>query len=182
MRSTRLVLLTFAFAFAGSGGCGSSSDDDTNVVTAGSGARPAGSGGRTGAAAVGAGGGIGGSSTATSVVCGSTTCQSDPLLSAFVSACCADANTSTCGMTAVGGTCAPPAVSDPRCPGVNFMGAFMLASCCTPDDQCGIDSAMFGLGCMSLDQASNSGSSFGFGGAGIFPTPRACDAVGDAGM
>jgi hypothetical protein len=128
-----------------------------------------------GAGAVGTsfGGGTGGSSTSPqAVACGSTTCQTNPLLAGFVDACCADPTKGVCGMSSMGAACSAPAVSDPRCPGVDFMGAFMLASCCTAAGQCGIDASMFGMGCIGLADAS----AMGGGGIGILPAPRACDA------
>jgi hypothetical protein len=166
-RSTWLLLLTFSIAL--DFGCGSDHGADSSpAATSGNGVRAAaGSGGRS-TVSTGAAG-------ASGVACGNTSCASDPLLGGLIAACCADASTSTCGTVAPDGACSPPAQSDPRCPSVNFMGAFMLASCCTADDQCGIDASMFGLGCMSLGQAGGS-----FGGAGILPAARACDST-DAG-
>jgi hypothetical protein len=93
----------------------------------------------------------------------------------FISACCVDAASSTCGTSAMGGACAKPVPSDPRCPGLDVMGFIMLPSCCT-QGQCGIDASMFGMpGCVDLASAAKQAASMGMSGGVQLPAPRACD-------
>lgn len=130
--------------------------------------------GRSGSAAVDPG-------QMTDVACGTATCSSTAAAMGFITACCADPATSTCGTATMGGSCAKPVPDDPRCPGLNVMGFVMLPSCCATNGMCGIDASMFGMpGCVDLAAAAMQAMSMG-GGADI-PSPRACDAAGaDAG-
>jgi hypothetical protein len=108
------------------------------------------------------------------VQCGANTCTSPGGgFGGFISACCADEATSTCGMS-MGGPCAKPVASDSRCPGLNVMG-FTLPSCCGTDDMCGIDASMFGMpGCIELGKAAQQAMSMGGASADI-PPPRSCE-------
>jgi hypothetical protein len=110
------------------------------------------------------------------VPCGSTMCQSSALTAGLIDACCADATSSTCGTSMFGGTCAAPAPSDSRCPALDLMGVFSLASCCASDGQCGIDGSQFGMGCISLADAAQGGMGMMAGLPITLPEPRACDA------
>jgi hypothetical protein len=105
--------------------------------------------------------------------CGATQCG-QPM-------CCADPFVSMCGLQISERACLPPqmmgapAMSDPRCPGVTF-GSFMIASCCTADNRCGINAQMAGMGCVSLEQVIM--FTMGMGGPGgsvMFPEPQACE-------
>jgi hypothetical protein len=189
MAHRRAWLMLLFFSITAGVACGSEGHD---VGASGSGAHSAAGGGGAGRVSAGVGGaaaaGAGGTTTGggtggplvnpQAVACGSTTCSTNPLLAGFVDACCADPTQGVCGMSSMGAACSAPAVSDPRCPGVDFMGAFMLASCCAVGGQCGIDASMFGMGCIGLADAS----AMGGGGIGILPAPRACDAAdADAG-
>ena len=129
-------------------------------------------GGSGGSTRAGTGGG-----TAKFEPCGSAMCK--PPADGMGTACCRDPFTSTCGFkTTSGGTCVPAVEGDPRCPSVNIMGGgIILPSCCTDDDQCGINPASFGMpGCVDLKTAAMNAMSMA-GGVVMFPEPRAC---GDA--
>jgi hypothetical protein len=162
-----LTFVTLAFTFA----CGDDSGDTKHAAGSGGsgGAKePMSQAGRTSA----------GTGTPTqpgtaAVQCGSTTCQGSGPLAQFLMPCCADAATSTCGMSSLTGAgCMKPVESDPRCPAVDIMGIFKLASCCTTNDRCGIDASMFGMaGCADLQDISSQVPSMGFI---SFPSPRSC--------
>src|SRR5262245_19043627 len=127
-------------------GCGDDDDDDgTTPAPDGGGGKDAavpggGSGGSSGSGSRGSGAGgtggrsgSGGSSGSSSAVveCGDKTCQAAGGPVGFATACCMDAATSTCGVSAMGGPCSSPPEPDPRCPSVNVGGGiFTLASCC----------------------------------------------------
>jgi hypothetical protein len=134
-----------------------------------------GSGGRAGSAATGGNSSAGpgpGPGPAGSVECGSKTCTAPG--GGFVSACCADAETETCGMSLMGAGCSVPEPGDARCPSV--MGFVTLPSCCTDDGMCGINAAMFGMpGCIELSEAASRAQ---MSSASSFPEPRRCDASG----
>ena len=174
----RLVL---ALPFALFVGCG---DDDTpSEITPSAGRAGANTTGRAGS-----GQGVGGNSTLpttpmTEVQCGSTTCSAPGAAIGFIMPCCADEANSKCGMSSpMGGSCTVPSPGDTRCPSVQAMGLFMIPSCCTPDNQCGIDASMFGFGgCTDLESAAKQSMSMGSG--TMIPAPRRCDAndLGDAG-
>lgn len=161
-------------------GCGGDDDSSENVAPdSGSDASDSGgSGGSSGGGGSGGNGGTGGSTM--TVPCGSETCESPEAAMGFITACCADEATSTCGTSLMGSPCAEAGESDPRCPPLNVMGFLMLPSCCTADNQCGIDAAMFGRpGCVDLGTAAEQAEMMG-GGMGItLPEPRACDGAGD---
>ena len=132
------------------------------------------------------------------VSCGTATCNppSNPLsglLMAFGGgaiaglptpvACCLDESAGKCGVAAsAGATCEPPAVSDPRCPGIGTGGLGGLAGggnmvgCCI-DNACGQDGALFGRGCVDNSQARGMISAIPLvGGLLTIPPARACDA------
>jgi hypothetical protein len=117
------------------------------------------------------------------VTCGSETCEAPAGAMGLIVACCADEAMSTCGTSFMGNACAAPGENDPRCPPLEIMGGFfMLASCCTDDDQCGIDASMFGRpGCVDLATAAEQAEMMG-GGSGVeLPEPRSCSGDTDAG-
>ena len=64
-----------------------------------------------GGAGAGAAANAGTTAAATSVECGSTTCQGmgGGAFAGFATPCCADESTSTCGISAMGGACTKPA-------------------------------------------------------------------------
>jgi hypothetical protein len=190
MNPCRLMLIVVMLGAFALEGCGDDADDGGGV--GGGGAAGAGGTGGSGGVGVGVGVGVGGGGgsgrggtgggQAATVMCGSSTCQSPAAAMGFITACCADVTTSTCGTSAMGGPCAEPVDGDPRCPGVDVMGFIMLPSCCT-DGQCGIDASMFGMpGCIDLATAAERAAMMGMG-AGIgVPAPQACGADADAGM
>jgi hypothetical protein len=107
-------------------------------------------------------------------------------------ACCADAATSQCGsQPSADAMCEPPAVPDPRCPGVDLGRLAALAGggtasmdamngCCAPDDKCGLDGTLFGRGCVENAETATLLSSIPLVGDLItVPAPRACDAPPD---
>ena len=177
--SVVLVLLACAFAQ----GCGDDDDTDGPTPSDGGGMDGAiaggGSGGRSGAGAggrSGSGGASGSTGSGAAVECGEIECQSPGGPMGFMSACCFDAATSTCGTSAMGGPCSVPAKPDPRCPSVDIGGGvFMLASCCTDMGQCGIDATQFGAGCVELAEAAAGAMMQGGGFMISFPEPRACE-------
>lgn len=148
-----MVLATMAAAWAGCGGDDGdkSADDDA----------------KSGASGRDADG------DAKGVPCGNTTCK--PPESGDLMACCLDPFSSTCGASKPGGICATAATNgDPRCPSVDVMGGLVLPSCCTDDDKCGINAAMFGaMGCVELGTAAEMAKTMG-GGSLKWPEPRAC--------
>ena len=115
------------------------------------------------------------------VKCGSTMCMPPAFPGGFITACCADETTSTCGTAMQGGACATPSMGDARCPTITVMGAFMLPSCCATNGMCGLDASMFGMpGCIDLAAAAAQAMSMG-GGSTDIPAPRSCDGDSDAG-
>jgi hypothetical protein len=108
------------------------------------------------------------------VPCGMKTCM-PPEPAGDLTACCLDPFSSTCGTSKAGGICATAATNgDPRCPSVSVMGSLVLPSCCTDDDKCGINAAMFGaMGCVELGTAAEMAKTMG-GGNLMWPEPRAC--------
>ena len=72
----------------------------------------------------------------------------------------------------------PPTESDPRCPGLSA-GGFTVASCCTPEGQCGINDTFTGMGCLDLAEVKKligqMGMAMGMDMVAL-PEPRACDA------
>jgi hypothetical protein len=136
------------------------------------------------------------------VPCGSTMCtpRANPL-SALIGqfamgatvpglpaavACCVDAAKGTCGVAAAeGAMCELPATPDARCMGIN-LGALGAAAaglnnfgrgCCTPSNQCGLDGAIFGRGCVENGEARSMLSAVPFVGTLLsVPPSRACDA------
>ena len=181
-RYSRLLLLILFILAAGCGddeGSNESAAPDSGTDESNSG----GSGGTAGNAGSGASGGSGGTGgAAQSVACGSETCETPAGAMGFITACCADEATSTCGTSIMGNACAAEGESDPRCPSLDIMGFLMLPSCCTADNQCGIDAAMFGMpGCVDLATAGEQAEMMG-GGMGItLPEPQACTDDTDAG-
>jgi len=167
------VLLAVLALGASTFGCGGDADD----CSAGTAAAGTGSGGAAGSATGGSGatsgaagasgsstgtGGSGGMMAATGgagglgapmpVECGTTTCEPDPMGSAFIRPCCVDMATATCGtMLPLIGMCAEPVDPDPRCDSIMVM-SFVIPSCCTADNRCGISSAMFSAdACTSIE-------------------------------
>jgi hypothetical protein len=164
-----------AFAACSGADVGGVISPDASMHSAGkSGQAAIGSAGRGGRNAATGGGNAPGDGQATSVKCGSATCMSPAAAMGFITACCADEATSTCGTAAMGGACAKPIPDDPRCPGIDVMGVIMLPSCCSQNGMCGIDASMFGMpGCVDLGVAAKQAMSMGGGIA--LPSPRACD-------
>jgi hypothetical protein len=167
----------------------------------------AGVSGRGGRSGSGGRGGTGGGPTATAgrpapvptVSCGSATCMAPPNLLAGLPiptgipapvACCVDEESGQCGSAASeDAECEPPATADARCPGIDLGALGMLggtgmmtpaepmSGCCTPDDQCGLDGALFGRGCVENDQARMLLGGIPFiGGLIDIPPAQACDA------
>lgn len=137
------------------------------------------------------------------VMCGAVTCSppSNPL-GAFAGAaggllpspvaCCLDQAAGTCGVAmSAGGACAALATPDTRCPSIDLGMFAALAGnlgfgCCTDMNQCGIDGALFGMGCVENSQAQTMLAGGGLGTFLMLPPARACDAppevTVDAGM
>ena len=109
------------------------------------------------------------------------TCEASPITMGFITPCCADEATSTCGTSIMGNACSKQSEGDPRCPSIQAMGLFTIPSCCTPGNMCGIDASMFGFGgCTDLASAAMLSQMMGSG--GDIPAPRACDGPADAGI
>ncbi|HKU38786.1 MAG TPA: hypothetical protein VJR89_11585 [Polyangiales bacterium] len=168
-----LVLLLVLLASCGDD---ATHEDVVKPDAAGTGENAGGkTGGRGGA---GSGGGVAGT-LATSVKCGSTSCDVPPGVGAFITPCCADETKGVCGMSIMGAACSGASAGDPRCPSIQAMGLFSIPSCCTTSGQCGIDASMFGFGgCTDLASAAQMSMMSGSG--TVIPAPRTCDA-GDAG-
>jgi hypothetical protein len=115
-------------------------------------------------------------------------------------ACCIDEAAEECGYTAMaGGMCEPPATEDMRCDGIDTSGLQALADmfgfgalvgqafmggfgCCTDDNQCGVDGALFGRGCVAnVEAMAMLGAIPLVGGAIEVPVARSCDDPGDSG-
>jgi len=109
------------------------------------------------------------------VACGTALCASPVAGFGFITACCADEATSTCGTTTPSGGCMKPPAGDPRCPALNFRGIISVPSCCTADGACGLDGAMYGMpGCTDLASASARANAMRILGVSV-PEPRPCD-------
>ena len=177
MQERRLALIALVFA-AFAYGCGDDDapgDDETapDSGTPGAGGS-GGAGGSSGSGGAGSGGS--GGAQATAVTCGTATCEAPAAAMGFIAACCADDATSTCGTSIMGGPCGGASEGDPRCPGLDGMGFFMLPSCCTDDSQCGIDASMFSMpGCIDLETAAEQAAMMGM--SVDIPSPQSC---GDA--
>lgn len=162
MKSWKLiVVLTLGAVLAA--GCGGGDDDDTATKddkgSAGSAAdeKPA------EVAEVPMGG----------VACGNQVCMPDE--GSTVTLCCADPFSAKCGMMQ-GQSCVARVVMDPRCPSIMAGGMFTLASCCTADNMCGIDTSIFtGEPCTELGAAAMQAMMMGRSGFITFPPPKACD-------
>jgi hypothetical protein len=159
------------------GACG---DDDLATLPA-AGARSIASAGRAARGGSGSGGrttgnmaGQGGSSQ-TSIKCGLAKCVFPPAATGFMTPCCADQVTSTCGIM-MNGSCVKPVAGDPRCPGLGFMGVIMIPSCCAQNGMCGLDASKFGTpGCTDLAIAARL-AEWSLSPTDI-PAARACDAA-----
>jgi hypothetical protein len=169
-------LLALALLWLGVLGFVACGDDDSSESDCDAGSQDGGSagkGGASGKAGAGGSGAAGGGTTpsAGAVKCGSATCEAPAAAMGFISACCADEATSTCGMTSLmGGQCTMPGKTDPRCPAISAMG-FMIPSCCTAQGMCGVDASMFGFGgCTDLESAAKQSM-----GGSTIPAPRRCD-------
>jgi hypothetical protein len=176
---TSVFLLGSAVAIAGCGGDDDDSGDagpvGTGGVGAGTGGVGTGTGGTTGTGGVGTG--TGGTTSTGSIMCGTATCMAPGFGGmTFGTPCCVDATAGTCGVQAMDGTCPPPPVSDPRCPGAT-LGPITVASCCTADNQCGFDASMLMMGCIDLASVASSQ----LGAILMPPAPRSCDGTGDDG-
>jgi hypothetical protein len=102
--------------------------------------------------------------------CGAVICEAPE--------CCADPFVSRCGAQLGRACLMPPPASpgaDPRCPSISIMGIFTLASCCTDDNQCGIDASTFGTGCISYEQAEMGARNMGAGGFIPWPAAQSCN-------
>lgn len=109
------------------------------------------------------------------VACGNQVCK--PQEGSTVTLCCADAFSATCGMMQ-GQSCVKRVETDPRCPSISVAGGmFMLASCCTEDNMCGIDTSVFtGEPCTELAKAKEQAMMMGGMGSFImFPDPKPCE-------
>jgi hypothetical protein len=164
------------------------------------GRRAGGSGGRGGAGGRAAAAGRGGTAApAPTVRCGDTQCPAPMNLLAALPiptglpapvACCIE-DTEQCGTAAMqGATCEPPATPDPRCPDVDLgalarfggmgMGAEQAMLGCCIDNQCGLNGALFGRGCIENDEAGATLAAVPFVGSFIaVPPARACDEASD---
>jgi hypothetical protein len=97
-----------------------------------------------------------------------------------------------------GATCEPPAVADPRCPGIDlgalsgltamFGAGGAMTGCCV-NNACGLDGMLLGRGCVENSEAKTAlGAIPGIGGLIMVPAPIACDhpdtdsGVEDAGL
>jgi hypothetical protein len=178
-RWVALALLTVVI------GCGD--DDDADMPATGT-------AGRGGSSASSGGGSGSGSSTPQPVACGSTPCTVNNPFAAFADlakmfniplpmpvACCLEDGTGQCGVApSVGAACEPPAAADPRCPALEirgFPGASTppMPGCCIAN-QCGLDGAFLGRGCVDNAQAKSMIDAIGFGMFATLPPVQACDA------
>lgn len=189
--SWTLVRIALAGLLIAATGCGrhrSKADDDDDRDSGAAGKASAGRGGGGGT------GGAGGTAAVT-VACGTKRCAAPVnALAAFgiaglpaAVACCAGEATGQCGSQLSGASaCEPPAVADVRCPGVN-LGALaaiaggaagdMMSGCCTEGNQCGLDGALFGRGCVENAEAASMVSAIPILGDLIMvPAAKACDA------
>jgi hypothetical protein len=174
MSSSKMVLVAAGLAVAvlgcgkkSAGGAGTDAGQLGTGVSGAGGTAVAGSGGSGGGSMSVAGsggvGGAGGRAAVAPVMCGSANCKAS---SAFLTACCMDAATNTCGVMATGIGCALPGVPDPRCPNRPAAMGLTAKGCCN-NNQCG--GTLMGLPCIVPKTD---------GGA----APLACDAAGaDAG-
>jgi hypothetical protein len=141
---------------------------------AGPAATPAGAAGAGGAGgtpgimtSTGGAGGVASAGTA----CGGATCAA----LATGQACCLDATAGVCGMQS-GTLCV--ALPDPNapCPSIDLtrQGYGILAPCCTPDRQCGVNTQRIpgGMPCTPLVEAKRQAENMGY--RDIVPPPRAC--------
>jgi len=108
------------------------------------------------------------------IACGAEVCQEG--------GCCADPFQSLCG-AAIGerGCIKPPEPdenSDERCPEVSIPGFFVLPSCCTADNMCGVNAMGFGaptpcseLGALKMAVEQMTGGMAPFN----IPAPQACE-------
>ena len=170
------------------------------------------SGGGSGAGGQSGGGAAGAPAPAAPVACGTAMCTPRPNpLTAFLGgmgqtagiptpvACCVDEANGVCGIAATAGaTCEVYATPDTRCPGIDLgaaaggLGAALGGlgqGCCTPTNQCGLDGAIFGRGCVDNGQARSMLSAIPLVGSFIMVPPAlACDrpvedgGVDDAGI
>jgi hypothetical protein len=175
MNGRSWTLLIMLLAFTSALACGEDGDPADQPV-AGSAGGASGASGSGGSGGGGAGGGTGGAPSAmTTVMCGTGTCMAPAIAAGFITPCCADQATSTCGTSLMGSACAAAPVSDPRCPSASIMGFIMLASCCTAQGECGIDASQFGMSCVSLSAAASGAMGMGMGLPITLPEPRNCD-------
>jgi hypothetical protein len=101
--------------------------------------------------------------------CGAVTCI-DP-------ECCADPFQSLCGVGAGRACLMPPpedAEEDPRCPSF-VLSTYNFPSCCTPEGDCGVNVAMFGIGCLELSQFKDAAEAMGAPMDIGIPDPQKCD-------
>jgi hypothetical protein len=183
----RVTLL--GLVLAANSGCSSRSDDDDPSPSAGK--SGAGSAGRSGSPARA---GTGGTAPAP-LECGSASCVAPtsvlsalPLGIPAPVACCVDEGAGECGSAeSEGATCEPAATEDERCPGVDLSalgalagaaaGGMQMTGCCTPDNACGLDGALFGRGCVENSAAQAQLGAIPLIGSVIaIPAARACDA------
>jgi hypothetical protein len=100
-------------------------------------------------------------------------------------ACCIGSETaSVCGTApSATGTCEPRAADDPRCPSIDPGSLIMFSGgaingCCTADNACGVDGALFGRGCIENAEAAVELGMIPFLGSSIkVPAPSACAPV-----
>jgi hypothetical protein len=185
--------------------CGTHDSTSPSPTAGTSGSGASGTGGRSGSGSGGKGGGASGAkgggagSPSPTISCGGMECAPPPAgLSALAGglpiqgvpipiACCVDdAAGPVCGTApSAMGTCEPRALADARCPGIDpgallqFAGG-AIDGCCTADNACGVDGALFGRGCIeNAEAASELGMIPLLGSTITVPAPRAC---ADGGM
>jgi hypothetical protein len=170
MKSWKWMAVLMMLGAALAVGCGGDDDDDDKATgsagkgSAGKGSSEAGASGSPDTMEVPDGG----------VPCGNQVCM--PQEGSTVTLCCADPFSAKCGMMQ-GQSCVARVVTDPRCPSIMAGGGmFILASCCTDDNMCGIDTSVFnGNPCTELGMAASQAMMMGGGMFITFPPPKSCD-------
>jgi hypothetical protein len=107
------------------------------------------------------------------VACGTKTCELQEDETATL--CCYDEFSAACGMMNPTGGCVRRVTPDPRCESVSLAGGmFVLPSCCTADNMCGIQAGVFTgqMTCTELGAAAMDPRGMGMI---MFPPPKACD-------
>jgi len=148
-------------------GCGGDDDDDDK--------KPEPSAGKGGGGAADAGALP--SLPEGAVACGKVICKPEEGETATL--CCFDEFSAKCGMKqGTGAACVMRVTPDSRCPSASGMGGmFMLPSCCTDDNMCGINAGVFtgSTTCTELGQAAMDAMDRGAGNFIMIPPPQACE-------